>query len=73
MYDGLGLWHGDFYQSPSYVEILDELPEDHGPYPPLLLEIYRQYYKLVFIGEKFRQNNGATGNGHFDEFSLEFS
>ena len=42
MYDYLNqIWHGDFYQSEAYKEILRSLPEDCGPYPPILLFIYR--------------------------------
>ena len=42
MYDHIDqAWHGDFYQSDAYKNILRTLPEDSGPYPPLLLKIYR--------------------------------
>ena len=42
MYDHLGqIWHHDFFQSPAYDAILQTLPEDSDPVPPLLLDLYR--------------------------------
>ena len=42
MYEGLGVWYSDFFQSEAYTEILKTLPpEEPNSPPPLLLEIYR--------------------------------
>ena len=39
-YDGLGLWHGDFFQSKDYKEVLKTCPENGSDLPPLCLDIY---------------------------------
>ena len=39
-YSHLGVWHGDFFQSPAYSEVLKTLPEDTET-PPLCLSAYR--------------------------------
>ena len=40
LYDGLGVWHGDYFQSKGYEDTLKTLPANSGRYPPLLLEAY---------------------------------
>ena len=41
LYDGCGLWYGDFYQSKAYLDVLKTITENDDGYPPILLGLYR--------------------------------
>ena len=51
-YDHLGVWHGDYYQSPAYREDLETMPENSGRFPPLLLSAYR--FVIIIITFKLQ-------------------
>ena len=43
LYSGLGRWHGDFFQSAQYLELLKTIPND-SHFPTLFLGIYRSVF-----------------------------